>query len=725
MPYAENSRMRTSVITLMTVVTLLLGWAAAAQPQDFQPVMEFLPRYCGMDLTNGLYLCSSRKTLFAYDMNSGARAWSYTADPSVRYLNAVQTKGGMIVYPYNKETVNTVDVIVLDIHTGQVKWRYTHRCPHSFEGIIGWPESAWYFLWLNRVTEEESKRDYYVVLCSQDGTRQIPCPVNGRPVQWLEEGRTLLLADGNRMLQWDVDSGEVKDRSIKDVGRFRGCLHNGNLLFVRDSTYFTHPGTYEIVDGVTGQIVRRVPMPEHAEWGAKPVMDGKAFLFFDKECNTLWLVDADTDELRVMLHAPGHSFWPSSFRQDETGRLWILSLDEEEHTYLWPVEPNAKPSKIFNSDSRLRGNTMVGIQPPYVITGSWDKNITTYRAYDFEQRSLVSQWILSGYHNQRQLHICNAMKRFAANIFEGTECHIEIFETNVQEPILKVTAEMLDFSPNGEYVVAKSPDGTLSLLHVSTGHTLAELPKESQYSDGYAVFAPDSSRAALYNGYNNYIVVHLSGETVTETPMDLPFGTWFSSQCFSPDGTRLLSTTTKRAWLHESDTGRLLHTFVEPQQLRSVYVGVPSVMGIKMPFLNYLGDMAGNFTNLANSEPQLHGAFIDDGARVLTVAETQMIRVWDAYTGRSLHTIFPPVSNARNEYGGIANKIILSRNGTFALCLNSFDGDATLWDVSAGKQVRRFENWPKEYYNEFVSDDGRRVYVTFGSSLYGWSSAPN
>ncbi len=717
--------MRTSFISLMTAVALLLGGAAAAQPQDFQPVMEFLPRYCGMDLTNGLYLCSSRKTLFAYDMNSGARAWSYTADPSVRYLSAVQTKGGMIVYPYNKETVNTVDVIVLDIHTGQVKWRYTHRCPHSFEGIIGWPGSTCYFLWLNRATEEESRRDYYGVFCSQDGTRQIPCPVNGRPVQWLEEGRTLLLADGNRVLQWDIDSGEVKDLSVQDVGRFQGCLHNGNLFFFRDSTYLTHAGTYEIVVGATGQLVRRVPTPEHARSGTKPVMDGKALLFYDKECNTLWLVDADTDELRVMLYAPGHSFWPSSFRQDAAGKPWILSLDEEEHTYLWPVEPNAKPSKIFNIDSWLRGNTTVGIQPPYVITGSWDKNITTYRAYDFEQRSLVSQWILSGNYHQRQLHICNAMKRFAASNFKGTEAYFEIFEANVPEPILKVSALMLDFSPNGEYVVAKSPDGTLILLHVSTGHTLAELPKESQYSDGYAVFAPDSSRAALYNGYNNCKVVRLSGETVTETPMDLPFGTWFSSQCFSPDGTRLLSTTTKRAWLHDSDTGRLLHTFVEPQRFRSRYVHVPEVMGIKMPFVNYLGDLAGNFTNLANSEPMLQGTFIGDGARVLTVAERQMIRVWDARTGRSLHTIFPSLSNARNENGTMQNNIILSRNGAFALCFNFNDGDATLWGVAAGNEIHHFANWHEMYGDIFVSDDGRRVYLPWGCSLYCWSSTPN
>lgn len=714
--------MRSSFITLMTVVTLLLGRAAAAQPQGFYPVMESLPRYCGMDLANGLYLCSTYKTLFAYDMDSGASVWSYTADPSVPFLYAVQTKGGMIVYSEND---NIVDVIVLDIHTGQAKRRCTHRCPHTFEGIIGWPESTWYFLWLNRATKKEANRDYYVVLCSQDGTRQIPCPVNGRPVQWLEEGRTLLLTDGNHALLWDIDSGEVKDRSVQDVGRFRGCLHNGNLLFFRDSTFFTRPGTYEIVDGATGQLIRRVPMPEHAESLSKLVMDGKALLFEDKEGSTLWLMDTDTDELRVMLHAPGHNFWPSSFHQDATGKPWILSLDEEEHTYLWPVEPNAVPRKIFDSNSWLRGNTMVPIQPPYVITGFRDENSTKYRAYDFEQRTLVNQWILKVNQYPSNVQICNAIKRLAANIFQGTEWHCEIFEANAPEPILKVPAQMLDFSPNGEYVVVKSSDGTLSLLHVSTGHTLAELPKESQHSISEAVFAPDSSRAALYSGFNNYIVVRLSGETVTETPMELPIGTWFSSQCFSPDGTRLLSATRERAWLHDSDTGRLLNTFVEPQRFRPQSVYVPEIMGVKMPFVNYLGDLAGNFTNLANREPRLNAAFVGDGARVLTVAERQMIRVWDARTGRSLHTIFPSLSNARNENGAMQNSIILSRNGAFALCLNSFDGDATLWDVSAGKQVRRFENWPKEYYNEFVSDDGCRVYVTFGSSLYGWSSTAN
>jgi len=188
--------------------------------------------------------------------------------------------------------------------------------------------------------------------------------------------------------------------------------------------------------------------------------------------------------------------------------------------------------------------------------------------------------------------------------------------------------------------------------------------------------------------------------------------------CFSPDGTRLLSATRGKAWLHDTLTGNLLYTFVEPQQLRSEHVHTPEVFGIKMPFVNYLGDLAGNFTNLANSKPELEAAFIGNGARVVTVAEAQLIRVWDAGTGRNLHTIEPGLSNTRDEYGHMRNTITLSENGAYALAANSFDTRTTLWDLTTGAAAKKYTDWKTIYRTMHVSDDGKSIYLAVFQSLY-------
>ncbi|OQB38018.1 MAG: hypothetical protein BWY09_01457 [Candidatus Hydrogenedentes bacterium ADurb.Bin179] len=364
--------------------------------------------------------------------------------------------------------------------------------------------------------------------------------------------------------------------------------------------------------------------------------------------------------------------------------------------------------------------------PPHVITLTRSKEgSSTLHAINFEERRIVAEWKPSASGSIYQTLPCASMRRCAVMLPGSDQAqgygayNWEILEAGASEPLLKFKdTRMPALSPDGAYVVTQALKDNAVLMQVSTGKTLYEFPSDEYSNRAYAVFAADSRTLAVYGGFDAYIVVRITEDGVVATPLEFHRGTWLSSLCFSPDGTRLLSATRGGAWLHDTLTGNLLHAFVEPQQLRSEHVHTPEVFGIKMPFVNYLGDLAGNFTNLANSKPELEAAFIGNGARVVTVAEAQLIRVWDAGTGRNLHTIEPGLSNTRDEHGNMRNTIMFSDNGAYALASNSFDTRATLWDLNTGAAAKKYNDWKSWYRLMHVSDDGKSIYLTSLQSLY-------
>lgn len=696
--------------TLWCLTFYLFFGMFAASAQEPTLVMSRAPRECGLDIEKGLYFASTSDTLHAYDIDSGIEKWSYSIGPDHEYLHAQQAKDTMVlVYSHGKAS----EILGIDPVAGTVKWKETPHTRETFAGVLVWPDSSWFFQGYSVPTRRGSDRDVYWVVCGPDGSPRHKLPLNKRPLRWHEEGKTLLLLSEKQVFLWDLDAQQLREYGAFARGSVSDYLADGRCLLMEKLSEAETQYQYTIADTITGKVLRTVTLPGSE---CKFFHDGQTLLLFDREEEVVRLLDADTDEIRITLQAPGHIFLPKTFREDLTGSVWILSRDESEHRYLWPVEPNATPRLIFDGSRYLVG-VPIEIRPPYVLTRTTSHDApNTVRAYDFEQRVLVAEWRQSTVYPMYPVIVCDAMKRCA--LAHG-ESSFEVLEKGVDTPLLSIQGSLEAFSPSGEHAVARTGKNEVRLLRVSTGDTLVTFSLAYLMKDYLsAVFSQDGRFIATNDGYNHYMVSHLYADTPVHLPLEIHASAWFLSQSFSPNGMRLLSTGSGRAWLHDTYTGRLLHTLKEPQQFRSDHYRVPEVMGFKMPIINYLGDLAGNFTNLANSEPTLRGAFIGDGSQILTVAESQMIRVWDRRTGRSLRTMTPALSNKRDENGDMENRITLSRNGAYALCLNPNDGDASLWDVSTGKEIRRFRNWQREYGNEYVSNDGRHVYFTCYDSVY-------
>ena len=719
--------MKTLPIHFLVATLLMLGWAAGVPAQQPRLIMSGAPEFVGLCIDANLYVVKQDNTIVAYDMNSGETRWSYDAWPPDMYLQAQQGKNRVVLYGKDEERYR---VVVLEKASGKELWEHTERAPDAFRGVMVLPDSDWFLLRhaRDKARNKNLEEDYFL-LFSPDGAGRHRLPEGLWSREWQEEGKTLVLTgpgkEGIRLVHWDLETNTTRDIGTYSDGLYSGRLHSGGLLLYRYLKEKQPQHTLKVVDGDSGHLLRQVALPGDIGGAPMVVQGGKAVLALNNTGDCLWMLDTGDDKILATLHHPGHEFLLTSVDTDASGRIWVVSRDGENQIYLWPVEPGTAPRKIFDRGPFLSGYP-IKIIPPHVITVTHsDNGITTLHAYNFEERRVAAVWKPSAAGSINQTLPCASMRRCAVMLPGSDQAQRygayngEILESGASEPLLKFKdIRMPALSPDGAYVVTQALEDNAVLMQVSTGETLYEFPSDERSNRAYAVFAADSRTVAVYGGFDAYTVIRITEDGIRETPLEFHRGTWLSAQCFSLDGTRLLSATRGEAWLHDTETGRLLHTFVEPQQLRSEYVHTPEVFGIKMPFVNYLGDIAGNFTNLANGEPLLRAEFIGDGARLVTLAESQLMRVWDAQTGQSVHVIDAGLSNTRDEQGFMRNSIMLSGNGAYALASNRFDTRATLWDLKAGTVIKKWSNWKNLYQPWHVSDDGKSIYLTMGNSLY-------
>jgi len=94
--------------------------------------------------------------------------------------------------------------------------------------------------------------------------------------------------------------------------------------------------------------------------------------------------------------------------------------------------------------------------------------------------------------------------------------------------------------------------------------------------------------------------------------------------------------------------------------------------------------------------------------------------VWDARTGKRLHTIDPELPETRNRWGGITNRCICDKSGQFCLTFNeNAFAPAVLWDTATGRKLETYF-FPKgtDFITAAISEDGKTVYAAVDNDLH-------
>jgi len=171
------------------------------------------------------------------------------------------------------------------------------------------------------------------------------------------------------------------------------------------------------------------------------------------------------------------------------------------------------------------------------------------------------------------------------------------------------------------------------------------------------------------------------------------------------------------ATLYSSSTGEAVRTFEEPDKITSRYESPPD--GFLEAAANFGKRLIGRVVTLNPVTPKITSGFSADGKHLITMAEGQLLRVWDIQSGGLLRTIRTGLSETRNAQGNINNHLVLSPDGAYAFAYNSDSLDlAELWEISTGKVVRHYNLPPKKIDEAVVADKGTSIYLRSDEELY-------
>ncbi len=238
--------------------------------------------------------------------------------------------------------------------------------------------------------------------------------------------------------------------------------------------------------------------------------------------------------------------------------------------------------------------------------------------------------------------------------------------------------------------VAVSPDGRFFVTGGYMGwqvwDTLTGKPVEGlrqRASQGWAVFSPDGKRLLTeYNPRSRQPMVAVWDlETVKDKPLlELRHKSGISALAVSADGKRVLTASVdKTARLWDAETGKELFALVP-----TTAVTAPPAMGLPGP-----DPQAGLVDSVAISP---------DVSRLATGGHDQIVRVWDATTGKELLAL--------KGHGPGARKVAFSPDGK-RLAVGGYDA-VRLWDAATGQPVRTLEGRTTPVA---FSPDGKRLFA--------------
>ena len=675
-----------------------------------------------------LLLMNNRGGLYAFDIASGEQRWH-------RYL---ASPGGYVGAAFGKRQVlgwSDQGVFLLDAVTGrETWWRRDSQCGQAYQASLSPDESR-------------------VVLCCERGSllygvtdhSQRVLPQISGFCGWLSGSKAVIFVkaegQGDKQTQnWqvmDTDTGTVtpcwqEPRSWEDsrpafshLGQFASVLegdNNSRTLKIRDTRTGTVLHEFGDVAGLSSYVF----------W----MQDGKRLCCTTEDRKEARVIDAETGAVQFALSREGHSFVVSRPFEDGLGTAWIFSKDGANHRYAWNLAPDGTPRKVLDG---------ARISPAHFyfdrsLPGRWatmtmeEDRLWVYAVHALENSQKLAEWrcrvpkqLYGGFTvNKALTHVVGSYQVKSDDYGRPQNMMFTLYVQDREAPVRTGHGRVLAISPDGRYLALQTDDKE-TCLYDAESDRIADIYAVADKTEGQrsmnASFSDDGKRMVV-NTTTTIEVTDLSeGYPRRSMALGDNKGLWWVTLCFSPDSARLLCGGNDRSWLFDAATGALLHSFEETERFADLY----SYQG--GGFWNSLAESAKDWAGLVTDRFKQGGhvdvAFADNGSRVITYAAGQVVRVWDAGSGRMLHAIHTGLPEKRNREGTISNKITLSANGRFAFSSNGDNyARAALWSVADGTLLRRYQLPESTWAQAMPADDGKAVSVISNYNLYRWPGAP-
>ncbi len=674
---------------------------------------------------DNLALMSNGGGVYGFDVATGAQRWH-------RFL--VSHRGGRGVEFRGRQVLSWSDqgVFLLDATTGkETWWRHDTRCGAVCRASLSPDE--------NRVV---AVCEQGILLYGVKDRSQRVLPVLREFLGWLPGGKAILFSG----ISWDRDKATRKWQLLD--------TDTGNVTLCRDepgSWYDPSPvfsslgqlaewsendhggGTLKVRDARTGTTLHEFGDVGNLSQTLYWLKDGKRLLCPTADRKEARVIDAETGTVQFSLSGEGHCFVFIAPFEDASGTVWTFSKDGSNHRYAWKLVPEGTPVRILDG-TRIAPSYFwpSGSGPGRLATTIMEEDrLLVYSAYNMDDMSKMAEWRCRISKPRYGGIIVNKTLTHAACSCRATTDNEsrpknQVFSLHVRDresPIRTGRGRVQAISPDGRLLVVQTDDKESCLYDAENDRVLSLFTVE--FEGDYprympASFSDDGKRVAV-NTTRSVEVTDLSGDYPRRTmasPPEKEGSIGEGTPLFSPDATRVLCSGNNCARLFDAGSGALLHTFEETERFAFPY---PEGYGFFGNLFTMAKDWAGVVTDRFKYNNRVETLFMDGGSQVVTFTAGQIIRVWDAESGRLLRTIRTGLPEKRNAEGRINNQITLSSNGRFAFSSNGDNfAPAVLWSVTDGVPLRRYQLPESSWGFGLPTEDGKSVVVSSNENLYRW-----
>jgi WD40 repeat protein len=261
----------------------------------------------------------------------------------------------------------------------------------------------------------------------------------------------------------------------------------------------------------------------------------------------------------------------------------------------------------------------------------------------------------------------------------------------------------LAFSADGRTLALGGEDGGVRLLESATCKRLRSMHGPKGKIQTMAFSSDGKSLVAIGSAKIIWVTESGNAEMDRESP---------SCATVSPDGKSVAlgsSTGTVQIWDWTADKdGKKMRPVGQLAELRSLaFSGDGKTLAAGGRGAIRLWEVAAGQLRgfrAGHLEGVVSGVYTPDGRTVLTAGWDEMLRVWDATTGKELREMVIPQAEPKRMGEGIAElrRLAVSPDGKL-VAVRGFGG-VTIWDLTTGKELHRFPA-----YSVSFSPDGKHI----------------